>query len=157
MHLYGTKLGSHALWESLVGARSHYRVSWDNPIQVLNEHLLLRVERFVPTYVIRVHNKDKPWFDNKCMHAFHLKQEDHLRWPCDRSRVNREKFVFCQVRANETYSEAERPFRVRNRDLLINAQFSHKWWSTLKSAVFGLSSSFPQLVGGGGRRVLVGW
>ena len=25
-----------------------------------------------------------------------------------------------------------------------------KWWSTLKSAVFGLSSSLPPLVGGGG-------
>ena len=30
------------------------------------------------------------------------------------------------------------------------AQSPHKWWSTLKSAVFGLSSSLPPLVGGGG-------
>ena len=28
-------------------------------------------------------------------------------------------------------------------------QSPHKWWSTLKSAVFGLSSSLPPLVGGG--------
>ena len=27
---------------------------------------------------------------------------------------------------------------------------SHKWWSTLKSALFGLSSSLSPLVGGGG-------
>ena len=27
---------------------------------------------------------------------------------------------------------------------------THKWWSTLKSAAFGLSSSLPPLVGGGG-------
>ena len=33
-------------------------------------------------------NKDKPWFDNECRHAFGLKQEAHLRWTCDRSRVN---------------------------------------------------------------------
>ena len=39
---------------------------------------------------------------------------------------------------------------VRNRDDLINAQSPHKWWSTRKSAVFGLSSSLPPLVGGGG-------
>ena len=32
----------------------------------------------------------------------------------------------------------------------MNAQSPHKWWSTLKSAVFGLSSSLPPLVGGGG-------
>ena len=36
--------------------------SADNPVVVLNEHLSLRVERFVPTKAIRVRNKDKPWF-----------------------------------------------------------------------------------------------
>ena len=29
----------------------------------------------VPTKVIRVRNKDKPWFDDQCSHAFGLKQE----------------------------------------------------------------------------------
>ena len=32
----------------------------------------------------------------------------------------------------------------------MNAQSPHKWWSTLKSAVFFLSSSLPPLVVGGG-------
>ena len=32
----------------------------------------------------------------------------------------------------------------------MNPQSPHKCWSTLKSAVFGLSSSLPLLVGGGG-------
>ena len=32
----------------------------------------------------------------------------------------------------------------------MNAQSPHKRWSTLKSAVFSLSSSLPPLVGGGG-------
>ena len=58
--------------------------------------------------------------------------------------------VHCQVRANETYSEARHGFSARNRDVLMNAQSPHKWWSTLKSAVFGFSSSLPPLVGGGG-------
>ena len=35
-------------------------------------------------------------------------------------------------------------------DVLMNAQSPHKWWSTLKSAVFRLSSSLSPLVGGGG-------
>ena len=43
--------------------------SADNPVEVLNEHLLLLVGRFVPTEVVRVHNKDKPWFDNQLRHA----------------------------------------------------------------------------------------
>ena len=63
-------------------------------------------------------NKDKPWFDDQCRHAF-LKQEAHLRWTCDRSRANWEEFVRRQVRANETYSEAKRQFSDRNRDLVI--------------------------------------
>ena len=46
--------------------------SADNPVEVLNEHLLLLVGRFVPT-VVCVSNKDKPWFDDQCRYAFGLK------------------------------------------------------------------------------------
>ena len=46
-------------------------------------------------------NKDKPWFDDQCRRVFGLKQEAHLFWIRDRSRVNWEEFVSCQVRANE--------------------------------------------------------
>ena len=41
----------------------------DNAVEVLNEHLSLLVERYVPTKVVRVRNKDKPWFDDQCRHA----------------------------------------------------------------------------------------
>ena len=75
--------------------------------------------------------------------------------PVARSRINWEEFVLCQVRANETYSEAKCQFSVRNRDVLMNPQSPHKWWSTLRSAVLGLSSSLPPLVGGVGG--LVDW
>ena len=45
-----------------------------------------------------------------------------------------------------------RQFSIRSRDVLMNAQCPHKWWSTLKSALFGSSSdsSLPPLVGAGG-------
>ena len=95
-------------------------------------------------------NKDKPWFDDQWRHAFGLKQKAHLQWTRDCSRVNWEEFVHYQVRANETYSEAKRQFSDRNRDVLMNIQSPHKWWSTLKSAVFGSSSSLPQLISEGG-------
>ena len=49
---------------------------------------MLLVGRFVPTKVSRVRNKDKPWLDDQCRHAFGLKQEAHLRWTGDRSLVN---------------------------------------------------------------------
>ena len=41
-------------WRSIWGA--------DNPVERLNVHLSLLVERFVPSKLIRVHNKYKPWF-----------------------------------------------------------------------------------------------
>ena len=94
-------------------------------------------------------NKDKPWFDDQCRRAFGLKQEAHLRWTRDRSLVTWEEFVRYHVRANETYSEAKRPFSDRNRDVLMNVQSPHKWWSTLTSVVFGSSSSLPPLVSEG--------
>ena len=121
--------------------------SADNPVEFLNEHLTLLVGRYVPTKVIRVRNKDKPWFDDQYRRAFDLKQVAYLSWTRGRSRVNWEEFAHCQVRANETYSEARRQVSVRSRDMLINAQSPHKWWSTLKSVVFGVSSSLPPLVG----------
>ena len=45
-----------------------------------------------------------------------------------------------------TRSEAIRQFSDRNVAVLMNLQSTHKWWSTLKSAVFGSSSSLPLLV-----------
>ena len=84
------------------------------------------------------------------MHAFCLKQEAHLQWTRDRSRVNWEECVRYQVRANETYSEAKHQFSDRNRDVLMNVQSHHKWWSTLKSVVFGSCSSLHQLISEGG-------
>ena len=69
--------------------------SSDNPVEILNEHLSLLVGRYVPTKIIHVRNKDKPWFDDQCRRAFDLKQEVHLRWTRDRSRVNWDEFVCC--------------------------------------------------------------
>ena len=54
------------------------------------------------------------------------------------------------MRANETYSETKRQFSVRNGDVLMNSLPPLKRWAILKSAMFGLSSSLPPLVGGGG-------
>ena len=116
----------------------------DNPVEVLNEHLLLLVGRYVPTNFIRVSNKVKPRFDDQCRHAIGLKQEAHIRWTRDRFRVNWKEFDRCQVRANETYSDAKRMLGLLKSDRPL-----------LKSSVFGLSSSLPPLIGWGGGLVFV--
>ena len=79
----------------------------------------LLVELFVPTKVIRVRNKDKPWFDDDCRLAFDIKQRAHLRWTRDRSRDDWDEFVHYQRRANAVYAEAMRQFSVRSRDVLM--------------------------------------
>ena len=63
--------------------------------------------------------------------CFDLKQEAHLRWTLQRSRVNWEEFVLTQVRFSETYSEAKHQFSARDSVVLMNVQSPHKWWSTL--------------------------
>ena len=78
----------------------------DNPAEVLNEHLSVLVGRHIPTKVIHVCNKDEPWCDHQYRSAFCLKQEDYLRWTRDRSRVNWEELVCCQVRPNENYRKS---------------------------------------------------
>ena len=51
-------------------------------------YLSLLVERFILTKMIRVRNKDKPWFNDDCRLAYDIKQVAHLRWIRDRSLVN---------------------------------------------------------------------
>ena len=108
-------------WNTVCGAIRElpWRNIWisDNPVEVLSN---LLVGRYVPTKVIRVRNQYKPWFDDQCRHAFNIKQEAHLQWTRDRSRVNWDEFIRCQVRANETYSEAKSQISDRNRDVLMN-------------------------------------
>ena len=117
-------------WNTVCGVIRElpWRIIWlsDSPVEVLNNHLSVLVGRYVPTKVIRVRNKDKPWFDDQCRHAFGLKQEAHLRWTSDNSRANWDEFVRCQVSANETYSEAKRQFSDRNWDVITSVQSHHK-------------------------------
>ena len=62
--------------------------------------------------------------------------------------IQAEDIRFLIVSDLNGYSEAKCQFSIRNRDVLMNAQFPYKWWSTLKLAVFRSSSSLPPLVGG---------
>ena len=54
------------------------------------------------------------------------------------------------MRANETYSEANRQFSAGNSAIPVNAQSPDKWWFTLNSMVFASSLLLPPLVGADG-------
>ena len=57
-------------WNTVCGTIRN--LSWpnilldDNRVEVLNKLLSLLVGRYVPTMVIRVRNKNMPWFDHQC-------------------------------------------------------------------------------------------
>ena len=51
--------------------------------------------------------------------------------------------------ANESDAVSGHQFSARCRDVLMNVQCSHKWWFTLKVAVFGFASSHSLLTGEG--------
>ena len=95
-------------------------------------------------------NSDKPWFDIDCRRAFDRKQEAYRRWTRNRSAINWVCFRDCQKIANEVYARAHTQYKINCKEVLLNAQSSHKWWSTLKSAVFGADSTLPPLIGVGG-------
>ena len=82
------------------------------------------VGRYVPTMVILVHHKDKPWFVDQCRRAFVVQPEPHFGGPMI-ALLNREEFTRCPMRANKTYSEAKCQFCERNRDALANSLFPH--------------------------------
>ena len=88
---------------------------------------------------------DKLWFDNWCILAHHAKQR---RYPVgNRSRTQADWENLC------TLMNAERAFTKRSKSLMTHAPNSRKWFSTVKTAVFGTSSSFPPLLERRGRLV----
>ena len=80
-------LKHQVIWNTVCGAIRDlpWRNIWlaDNPVVVLNGHLSLLVGCYVPTKVIRVRNKDMPWFDDQCRHAFGPKQCDRFKIQCE--------------------------------------------------------------------------
>ena len=71
--LVGKFLKHQANWNTVCGAIRElpWRNIWlaDVPVEDLNEHLSLLVGHYVPTKLIRVRDKDKPWIDDQCRHA----------------------------------------------------------------------------------------
>lgn len=147
------------------------RVNWDNvsaavvklpwlafrrsrdPIGTMNAHIADIVDRFVPSRVIVLRSRDEPWFDDSCRTVFELKQSAYHRWSRDKTAPNWDSFREAQARASVVYSVAEEKFNKRAVDVLRNTDNSHKWWSTLKSSVFGVDPSLPPLIGDGGSLV----
>ena len=134
----------------VLGMDWRYILGSDCPASSLNRVLSGIVVARVPTRTLRINSKNRPWFDNDCLLASRDKQEAYKRWSSNRTAENWDRYVDNRRVANYKYSLAQDSFNARCRETLSSSVSSHKWWSTLKSAVFGVESSIPPLLGTGG-------
>ena len=100
----------------------------------------------VPKRTIMVRTGDKPWFDDQCILAHCAKQREYRVWSRSRRRMDWEDNRVSRHHGQHVHVEAERAFNEQSRALITIAQNPRIWWSTVKTAVFGASSSLPPLV-----------
>lgn len=128
-------------------------LSQPDPADSLNMKLLSIINRRVPSRNIIFRSNDKPWFNHDCRIARMRKQELYHRWRQNRTQNNWDDYVDARAEAQHTYEIAETTAIIRAKETLSGADNPHKWWSTLKSTLFGSSSSVPPLESAGGSLV----
>jgi hypothetical protein len=128
-------------------------LSSSDPAETLNKKLSQIITKRVPTKTILYRSDDKVWFNRECRNARTRKQEMYHRWRTDRSEDNWNAYVRARAEAQHVYENAEKADIIRTRETLIGANAPHKWWSTLKSSLFGSSPSVPPLISPGGSLV----
>ena len=103
------------------------------------------IVRRIPSQVIKFRIKDKAWFNEDCKLANLAKQEAYQPWR-NHSDVTWNNYVNLRNVAQEIYAAAEKEYNDGVRDTLLGATNSHKWWSTLKTALFGVNLAVPPLL-----------
>ena len=141
---------SQADWGGILNDLSH--ISWPHlyreaeAVQILNDHFVSIIDRRIPFRMIRYRTKDKAWFNDDCRRAHMQKQEAYNLWKRNRSVFLWDNYVHYRGAAQRVYNSAEEDFNSNTRGTLRGTANSHKFWTTLKSALFGNDSSMPPLV-----------
>ena len=144
-------------WDSVREAVKEF--SWstivkaDDPVDYLNNLVLDVITKFIPSRVIKVRSRDKPWFDESCRRAFDAKQTAYRAWCRVRSPLLWNAYVVARDEAGAIFSRSEDDYKYRIKHTLNSAVSSKKWWGTLKESLFGASPSLPALRGNGGALV----
>lgn len=124
-----------------------------DPVSALNTAVSCIITRNVPTATLRFRSGDAPWFNADCRRVYDLKQTAYRAWTRGRTRELWLVYQRRRVEAEAVYDAAKSHHFNRSREALTCSGSSHRWWATLKSALFGDSSSLPALKGPGGRLV----
>ena len=118
----------------------------DDPIEPLSNVFVKIIDWRIPSRVVTFRNKDKTWFNNDCKRAYLEKQDAYNFWRRNRSDLTWRNNVHLRSVAQEVYALAKREHNSGVRDTLLGATQSHKWWSSLKSALFGIDDGMPPLL-----------
>ena len=143
-------LKSQANWVAVQRDLKH--LNWSNLLhqddasEPLSADCLEIIDRHVPSRTVTFRNKDRAWFNNDCRRAYLEKQEAYNLWNRNRSDLTWNNYVRLRSNAQEVYAVAEREYNRGIKDTLLGATQSHKWWSTLKSALFGIDDGMPPLL-----------
>ena len=117
----------------------------EDAIEPLNAAIVAIIDRHIPSRIVTFRSKDKAWFNDDCRRAYLEKQEAYNLWRRNRSDLTWNNYVRLRSDAHEVYGLAEREYNRGVKETLENATQSHKWWSTLKSALFGVDDGIPPL------------
>ena len=115
------------------------------PVSSLNVALLDIISRRIPSKVIKNKINDKPWFNEECQQAFIDKQSAYRLWTHNRSDFCWNNYKFYQTLANDIYERARADYNSHLTDVLSSTTSSHRWWSALKSSLFGMQPSISPL------------
>ena len=117
-----------------------------DPISSLGPALLSIIERRVPSCILQFRMKDKSWFDDDCRRALQEKQEAYFYWRHNRSDFTWDNYTRLRAQAQAVYVSAERNYNEGIREKLLGVVNPHRWWSTFKSALFGVDQTGPPLL-----------
>ena len=100
----------------------------------------------IPTRILKFRTKDKAWFNDDCRNAYNEKQSAFHLWSNNKSDLCWRNFTRLRAEAQTIYDAAEREYNNSIKETLSSTDQPHKFWSTLKSALFGVDSSMPPLL-----------
>ena len=118
----------------------------EEPVVFLTDSLSNIIDRRTPSRTLYYRIKDKAWFNEDCRRAYLEKQEAYHLWRRNRSDLTWNNYTHLRAVAQRVYATAENEFNDATKVTLSNTTQSHKYWATLKSALFGMDSSIPPLL-----------
>ena len=90
------------------------------------------------------------WFNVEFRRVYLDKLEAYHLWQRNHSQLTWNQFTRLRAVAQEVYASAEREYNNSVKETLLGTLQFYKWWSTLKSALFGVEGTVPLLLKLGG-------